>query len=487
MKKLRLYLAALLCSASLLLSCGSTPKQEPAQESRPKGENPTVKQEPAPAAESEKPVSKTEPAVSADVAFAQKLRDYLNSNDLDGALKSFDTIPAVLKENTDMQILHASLLVSAGRGKEAAEIGNTLQKKDPSNMEVLELNAEIASANGDKTAKKAILSQILAIDPYNAAANIQQAQDFAVNHKYKLACNSYKKALKNSPDNPDALFGFGQMSYYLNNIKDASDSFQKILDKNPDNAMALAYMGKLAAEDENYLRATKYVEQAIQQDDSNYDFYMDLGTYKRYQGKYDEAEKAWTKAISLDPTYFLAYAYRAGLYNEQKQYKEALADFHKVIETNPQYYYAFEEIGLLEWHEKNWAASRDGFLKALECSKDDYSYQLMIAATYWKENNIIVMKKFLEDAMKNRDRSSIEYAMLRLYHDQGGINAENDVRNKVESIDKTTQRGKLWYYTGLYYELHGLPQIADEYYAKITALKAPMFFEYELAEWGTSK
>src|SRR5574344_864539 len=225
MKKLRLYLAALLCSASLLLSCGSTPKQEPAQESRPKGENPTVKQEPAPAVESEKPVSKTEPAVSADVAFAQKLRDYLNSNDLDGALKSFDTIPAVLKENTDMQILHASLLVSAGRGKEAAEIGNTLQKKDPSNMEVLELNAEIASANGDKSGKKAILSQILAVDPYNAAANIQQAQDFAVNHKYKLACNSYKKALKNSPDNPDALFGFGQMSYYLIHRPEASNSF----------------------------------------------------------------------------------------------------------------------------------------------------------------------------------------------------------------------------------------------------------------------
>ena len=40
------------------------------------------------------------------------------------------------------------------------------------------------------------------------------------------------------------------------------------------------------------------------------------------------------------------------------------------------------------------------------------------------------------------------------------------------------------FYLGLYYELNGNSKVAEEYYAKVTAMQAPMFFEYRIAEWG---
>jgi hypothetical protein len=40
------------------------------------------------------------------------------------------------------------------------------------------------------------------------------------------------------------------------------------------------------------------------------------------------------------------------------------------------------------------------------------------------------------------------------------------------------------FYMGLYYELNKADELAKEYYAKVTNLKAPMFFEYRIAEWG---
>ena len=37
---------------------------------------------------------------------------------------------------------------------------------------------------------------------------------------------------------------------------------------------------------------------------------------------------------------------------------------------------------------------------------------------------------------------------------------------------------------GLYYEVFGSSEAAYEYYAKVAAMQAPMFFEYRLAQWG---
>ena len=37
---------------------------------------------------------------------------------------------------------------------------------------------------------------------------------------------------------------------------------------------------------------------------------------------------------------------------------------------------------------------------------------------------------------------------------------------------------------GLFYEVNGAQEMAKEYYSKVTALQAPMFFEYRIAEWG---
>lgn len=492
MKKLTLSAAVVVALISVLSSCGSTPKQEnqPALQENSGSAAPgkTAAVQPAQVLSEQKPAETApEQKDPPDLAFAKQIKVCLDKNDMAGALACFSAMPDSLKNDTDLQILHASLLVSAGRGKEAAEIGNRLQAEDAKNISVLELNAQIAAANGDKTKSNEIISQILAADPYNASANIQRAQQQVLQHKYKIAYNYYKKALTNEPDNEDALFGCAQTAYYLDKLDESKATFQRILDRDGTNAGALAYMGKLAAEQEKYVQATKYVQDAIKYDPDNYSFYLDLGSYERSQENYDDALKAWSKAVELDPDYFLAYTYRAGLYNELKRYQDSLTDYYSVVRTNPGYYYAYEEIGMLEWHEKNWEKSRAGFMKALEFDKNNYSYKLMTAASYLKEKDTAGCKNFLKNALRNMDTSSVEYAMLRLYYDQGGINAENAILPKIDKIEKTTPRGKMWFYMGLYYEIQGSPQLAEEFYTKIMNMQTPMFFEYELAEWSLEK
>lgn len=443
-------------------------------------------QKPAQVAKVDTPVSKPAAAggKKTEVDFVSKVGDALRSGDMESALDFFDNMPEEFKADKDLNIVHASILVSAGKLNEARNIVAELEKASKNDLDVLELKMNIASVAGDTKAQNAAMQSILAIDPYNAPANIRQAENYVRVRKYQMAANSYLRALHNDDKNAAALFGYAQMCYYLNNIKDAEKYLAKLIEAEPDNAYAIAYMGKLEAEDENYLRALGYINRAIELDSSNYDFYIDLGSYERYLGHSDAAIKAWTTAINLNPDYFLAYTYRAGIYDEKNRLADALADYHNVVRTNPQYYFAYEQIGVLEWHEQNWSVCRSAFQEALKYSPNNFAYMLMVAATYLKEKKPMDMKNYLSKALRSFKNDSLEYQLLRLYHDQGPTISENNVLNAIKKEQNSTKRGKMRYYLALYYELKGIRKVSEELYAQIVGMTAPMFFEYRMAEWA---
>lgn len=424
------------------------------------------------------------------VKFVQGLQKFLAAGELEKAISSFDDLSENLSSDTGLMLIKASLLISANRLDEASAVLNELEAKDASNIDVLEMKIMVAKAQGPKgaAAKSSAISKVLAIDPNNTAANVELGQEQVISHKYKAAQLYFKKALKKSPKDFNALFGVGQTSYYLNEIDDSRAAFEKMLEINPNEAIAYQYLAKLDAEKENYKSAIENVKKAIAIEDNNFEFYMDLGSYSRFIGKFKDAENSWTKAIELNPEYFLAYAYRAGLYDEQNRFAEALKDYRMVIETNPKYYFAYEALGILAWHEGNWEEARLAFEKAYGYNKNNISYPLMIAVCYHKQGKAQMAKMFLEKVMKETaEKNTIEFQMIRLYHDMGPGNAETDIALKLQKEESSQKRGKLLYYFGLYYELKGKDQLAIKYYGEVTNMKSPMFFEFRLAEWGFAK
>ena len=383
-----------------------------------------------------------------------------------------------------MQLIYASLLVSAGRLEEASRVTDKLLASHPDNTDVMMLSVMLAKASGDSSAKNARLKELLAIDPHNSDANVALADDQMLRRNYKLAGQYYRKGLEKDPEHIDALSGYGQASYYLGDDRASRSAFEKIIELDPDNSIAYSFLGKLEAVEENYYEATKNIEKAIAIDDDIYDYWLDYGQYLRYQGKFEEAEEAWIKARDLSPDFFLGYAYLAGLYDERNRFDEALEMYRKVIEYNPQYYFAYESIGMLAWHEKNYSEARESFEMAYAAYSDNVSYPLMIAATYLKEGKTKEAKNFLSKVMRNRATDSVEYMMLRLYYD--GL-ADQRVAQKIANESDRNMKGKMMYYYGLFNEINGNDVQAKKYYTDVLALNSPMFFEYRLAEWAVDE
>ena len=225
------------------------------------------------------------------------------------------------------------------------------------------------------------------------------------------------------------------------------------------------------------------LEDALSYGGPNYDYYLELGMYYKNRNMKVKALEQWNKAVEINSSYFLGYAYLAGLYDEMNDFDNALKNYHMVIKTNPEYYFAYEETAILEYHKGNYKDAIRYFYIAYKYS-NNYSYKMMIAASYLKLKDLVNAKKVLAAVMKGLDRESIEYSVARFYHDSYSRNAENQITQKLGKIDNSTNRGKMLFYMGLYYEINGYEEMAKEYYAKVTAMQAPMFFEYRIAEWG---
>lgn len=424
-----------------------------------------------------------EPELPSDVVFVQNLQDALEAGSLNNAIELFSSMPQELEENDDLKVLLASLYISNGDYTNAIKTANLVLDKDSSNLEAMELISMASRAAGDKVKYNEVNNQILKADPYNASVNIMQAEDYSLAKKYKLSRDSYKRVLKKDPENEDALYGVAMTSYYLDDLDNAKEICEVILSKDETNVQALAFMGKLYAENNSNAKACEYMEKALEYGGENYDYMLELGLYYKKRNLVSKAISITQRAVELDPYYFLGYAYLAGYYDEMEDFENALKNYHMVINTNPTYYYAYEETALLEYHAGNYDEAARLFLKANEYSPN-YSYQMMAAASYLKKKDSFNAKKILTATMKPLDRESLEYNIARFFSESYNRNAETSITQKLSKEDNSNKKGKMLFYMGLYYEINGYVEVAQEYYAKVAKMQAPMFFEYRLAEWG---
>ena len=416
--------------------------------------------------------------------FAQSLSDTVSTAGIDEALKLFDTVPEENKNEYAVRYMHSSLLLSAGRAKEAKPIAAALLSENKKDKDVLFLNALIAKDLGERNKKSEYLQELIKLDPYNPEANAELGNEQMTAKGYKKAKEYFLKSMRGDPNYITGLFGYGQVCYYLGEFKESKTAFERILTLNPREDIAWSYLAKLSAEKEEYPNAINYVLKAIEYNPTYYNYWIDYGDYLRYSSKYEEAAKAFSRAIEITPDYFLAYVYRASMYEILEKNDEALADYKSVVKLTSQYQYAYESIGILSWLAGKWSDCREAMQKAYAVDTDNISYQLMISACYQKEGNKVKNKEFLTKMMKNLDRQSPEYAILRLYFDGLG---EADVLRKIRQVENVNTKGKLLYYMAVFYELNGGNEAAKTLYLEIQNVNSPMFFEYRLAKHALEK
>jgi tetratricopeptide (TPR) repeat protein len=215
-------------------------------------------------------------------------------------------------------------------------------------------------------------------------------------------------------------------------------------------------------------------------DPDNYWIAVDRGAALIDLNRKPEALDEFTRAIAINPEIFIAYVYSAGIKDESGDYEGAEQDYTVLAKLKPDYYFAFEGLGIIKMRKRQWADARDAFLEAYRQAPKESGYALLSAMNWMRAGRINDPRQFLAEALRRVERESLEWYMLRLYHDLAG---DNDTAIRIDKEKNLDNKARMLYYLANYYDIRGNKILADKYFLQVKELDRKAIPEWRLNEW----
>jgi tetratricopeptide (TPR) repeat protein len=409
-----------------------------------------------------------------------KVAELLGRGDFDGALALFDRMAPEDAAKPPIRILKASVFISAGKPGEARTIIEEIVSLEPNNTEALFVLAALEAAAGKEREQKAVLERIIKIEPEHVEALIDLG-DIAFNARsLRTAAGYYDRALKTAPENGGALVGRAMVYRYEKDPKNAERFLNRAVRLHPQWAIPLHERARL-------YRGAGYAKEALADLDAakalepdSYWIAVDRGNTLIDLNRKPEALEEFTRAISINPEVFIAYVYSAGIKDESGDYGGAEKDYEILARLKPEYYFAFEGLGIIRMRKHQWAEARDAFLEAYRQAPSEQSYALLAAMNWMRAGRINDPRQFLEQALRKVERESLDWYMLRLYHDLAG---DNDVAIRIDREKNLDAKARMLYYLANYYDIRGNRILADKYFIQMKDMDRKAIPEWRLNEW----
>ncbi|MDR1411814.1 MAG: tetratricopeptide repeat protein [Spirochaetaceae bacterium] len=422
------------------------------------------------------------PELSGTTGVLARMSALLGEGDYDGALALFDEIDPEEASAADIQILKASVFVSARRGQDARSIINDVLAREGENTDALLVLSNIFMAEGKERDQRQTLEKIVKIDPAHADALVGLGDIALRANSYRNAASFFDKALAAAPGNGHALVGRAGVYRHDKNYRQATALLNQAIKLYPGWAAPLSERARVYRIRGALPDAAADLRAARELDPGNFWISHDLGNVLIRMNLKAEALEEFSRARDIEPDNFLSYVYTAGIKDDLGDYDGAEKDYAAVTRLKPDYYFAFEGLGTIKMKKGRWAEARDAFLKAYQYAPGETAYALLAAANWMRADKLQSPRTFLEGAMRKVPRESLDYYMLRLYHD---LNGDTDVAGRVDRERSLVTKARMAYYLGLYYEIRG-SVIADRYYSLVRDLDQKAVPEWRLNEWAIS-
>jgi tetratricopeptide (TPR) repeat protein len=425
-------------------------------------------------------IPEPEPEKTDVPSILARVAELLGQRDYGAALALFDSINPEEAAAPSLQILRASILNSAGRPDEARTILEPILSREPDNTEALFVLAALEMAAGKEREQKAVLERIVNLDPENIEALVNLGDITLGAGSLRAAASYYNRALRAEPENGDALVGRARVYRYEKNPKNAEQLLNRAVQLYPQWAAPRHERARLYRGAGFALEALEDLDAAKTLEPGSYWIAVDRGSALIDLNRKPEALKEFTRAISINPEVFVAYVYSAGIKDETGDYEGAEKDYEILARLKPEYYFAFEGLGIIRMRKHQWAAARDAFLEAYRQAPAEQGYALLAAMNWMRAGKINDPRQFLEQALRKVERESLEWYMLRLYHDLSG---DNDVAVRIDREKNLDHKARMLYYLANYYDIRGNKNLADKYFIQVKDMDRKAIPEWRLNEW----
>ncbi|HKU74988.1 MAG TPA: tetratricopeptide repeat protein [Pyrinomonadaceae bacterium] len=217
-----------------------------------------------------------------------------------------------------------------------------------------------------------------AIDGYGKARGV----DYSMSHAgifrylaeiYRLrgmsdrALGNYQSFLQREPNDVEALFQAGYISFKLNQLDQAKEYFRKLTVVDPKHAGGAANLAALEARYNEIHEKTPGItlREVAQANPNSVEVQVNLGAQLITEKVYPEALSILRQAVSLQPN-SPAAQYDLGLAQlKEKKYEEAITSNKKALELKPDWPDAYNNLGFAYAGLNRWQEAVTAYLEAL--------------------------------------------------------------------------------------------------------------------------
>ena len=166
------------------------------------------------------------------------------------------------------------------------------------------------------------------------------------------ALAQYQSLLQREPNDVEALFHAGYISFKLNQLDQAADYFRKLIAVDPKHAGGAANLAALEARyNEIHIQRNEKtpgitLREVVQANPNSVEANVNLGAQLIIEGVYPEALTVLEHAVSLRPSSAAAQYDLCLAQLKEKKYEEAIASIKKALELKPEWGDAYNNLGV---------------------------------------------------------------------------------------------------------------------------------------------
>ncbi len=218
----------------------------------------------------------------------------------------------------------------------------------------------------------------------------------AVNFNVKKDSKQRKEAIKDnliarmdefSAGEVEKLIAIAMQNFNSENYASAQESFLSILEMEPENIEAKFYLGLISYINSDYETAEDYYLQALEQEPDNNDIKNYLSRVYLEQDMNEDAIQLLSE-IAEDTQDKLVWMRIGKIYAEMEYYDEAQESFQKAIEIDPDYANAYLEIGYILYEQDLLEDAIPCLETATLAFPEDDDVQKKLAACYKKTGKL---------------------------------------------------------------------------------------------------
>lgn len=408
----------------------------------------------------EEAVKTKSPVFFEEESFEQIIQFYQDNNEFNKALR---VIESALEQHSFSSFFHtkrAEILANQKRFEEAMASLAEAEKLDPNDINIFLIRADVYLWEGQHQSAMEEVEYALGIatetgdkcELYLEMADIWEDQE-----KYPEVINSLKNALREDPENEEALnrlwfcteltegyaesivfheqlieqspysylawFNLGHAYAGAGDLEKALDAFEYVMAIKEEFDPGYTCTGDVLYNLERYHESLNYYLEAIKLSKPNKELYLKAAEALEKMGDFSRSRSYLRKAITVDP-YFDEAFYRIGeTYRLEEKWPKAIASFERAVKLNK------ENVDYLASLADAYLSTGDGdqaleiFERIFQLDPQSKQNWINLATAYFNVENFRKAFQVLTEAeVKYEGSADICYIKCVFYHQVGNRN-----------------------------------------------------------------